>query len=1030
MHLFHQKLQIPNLGHQPLSRPAVRVALEAASTTGQVVFMITPAGWGKTTILVHWATTQRQQQPVCWYSLDSADRDPIVFFKYLLTALSPHHSPIQQILAQLDANLDHHILQPIIEQTIAVIAAHPQPLSLILDNAHVLTEGNPQTIQPIFDTLDLLMQHTPISIIYSSRVAFPGMTRLLIQGQARTIDGQMLAFSPDDVIALAHARYEIEVPPEQALQFVQWAGGWPAALVLALDDWSRRNKAGIPLEQVLPYTSMSHLYYFLAEQIFAPLPEHLQAFVIETAVLHTLVPEHCDMVRETNNSVSLLAELQRRDLLVSMRGDWMEYLDLFRRFLLTRLHETPARAQKLLRRAAALYQQRGLYDLAFNRWLEVGDLEAAAALILETGPSLRQSGEHATVQSWLETLQTRMQLTAPLLLLQARIATDSANWAIVNSAIQMAIITGDAQTTVEARLLEAAVACIKRDDARASDIMKSIPIETLPLELRLKGYEILSRIALNAGQMQITIDALTQAITAHEQAALTLANVPPPAQLYDLLGMALAMKGDYSAALYYLRQAESIWQALKAPIRRVTTLNNLAALAIEEGRLADARIYLKEGLELAEQYGRRRTHVLLLCGLADIALFETQFEQALASYAIAHDIACRAQLNAEQAYACVGALRAAALAGLRDEQQRWRHALDQLSASSLAAQPHLVALVRALVSNNLQEQLHQLNLAEGAPYMSLHDCAQLMLLRAQVAFQCEGWKAAATLWQKLEDHRPLRHLDALLQRQLQATPGLLTAAADTELARRLRPQATNAQVCWTFSGFGGFAVASTEHVPTTPVRPIDQLVCIRLLESGSAGLPVLILWEDVWSDHLYSADALRQSMSRIRRATGLPIQLRQGHCQLLLPWGHVAYDVMDFEAPLQPDSMKASNTTIAAIEQRLALYRGAFLSHLHHESNWLDKRRALLKRHALALREKLAQLIEHDDPQQALQLYSLVLEEDGCREVAAAGSMRCATKLGNRPFAVAVYQQICHNLLNELATDPSPTLEQIYREIA
>jgi DNA-binding SARP family transcriptional activator len=257
---------------------------------------------------------------------------------------------------------------------------------------------------------------------------------------------------------------------------------------------------------------------------------------------------------------------------------------------------------------------------------------------------------------------------------------------------------------------------------------------------------------------------------------------------------------------------------------------------------------------------------------------------------------------------------------------------------------------------------------------------------------------------------------------------MLAAAGYSLLAQRLQTSVSVVETPWAFHALGQFKVESNSAISTGAVRPLDQLVIMRLVEAGLGGLPVLTVWEDVWGDHLYSADALRQSMSRIRRATGLPMQLRQGHCRLIVPWHSVEYDVARFEAPLRSDVV-AHDNAVAMLEQQLSLYGGLFLSHLHHESSWLVQRRNLLHQRWLLLREKLALLIEATDPQRSLQLYLAVFEADGCHEMAAAGAMRCAARLGNRPQAIALYQRACEQMLDQLGADPSPILEQLYREI-
>jgi LuxR family maltose regulon positive regulatory protein len=49
--------------------------------------VVAPAGWGKTTLLSHWAHDPAETRGIVLVSLDEADDDPVRFWTYVLTAL-------------------------------------------------------------------------------------------------------------------------------------------------------------------------------------------------------------------------------------------------------------------------------------------------------------------------------------------------------------------------------------------------------------------------------------------------------------------------------------------------------------------------------------------------------------------------------------------------------------------------------------------------------------------------------------------------------------------------------------------------------------------------------------------------------------------------------------------------------------------------------------------------------------------------------------------------------------------------------
>lgn len=1019
--MFYQKLAVPRLVPHVLPRQELLGQIDAAFAHAQVVLLTAPAGWGKTTIAASWARA-RQLISVSWYVLDRADQNPLVFLGYLITALLPHCPTLQPLLDQLrDAGGGPQ--QQLIDQMVDVLAERAEPIYLMLDDVQEICASPADTAQPIFDLLQMLVRYAPsVRMVLISRAIIPTMMSLRVRGSLEIVGTSTLAFSAADVIELTNVRYGRSIAAEQAAALVRWSRGWPAAVVLSLEEHYRQRPQGAAEARTAPAISASdHLDIFLLEQVYAPLPPPLQSFLVETAVLTSLTPQGCDALRGTDNAAQLLTEVRHRALFVDACGDRLSYQEFFRTFLLRLLWETPARARDYLRRAAELHQRWGEPQPAFAIWLELGDLAAAAALVLADGPKLRQRCEYATVQGWLDQLRARGPLAPPLLLLQIRVAIDMADWNSAYAAIQQALLCQDADVVVEARLLETLIACLRKE-ARASALLAGISLEALPPRLAKLGYEIAGRVALCKGDTAASIRLLKQVLATCGSAGAKTDD-SDLAHVYDLLGMALATDRDFASAMYYLRRADATWQVLGNGGRRVITLNNLALLLAEEGNLALARSYLEEAMHLAEQHARQRERILLMCSMADLAIIDADFDAALVYYAAAAE-QVGPQSYGERVYACAGALRAAALGRDQAACRRWVQALDSISVDHAAVYAGPVALARALAASDPLVALEHLEHAEQAPLYAPHDQAQMLLLRAQLAYLQAGWPAAAPHWRRLEDHLRGSSLDALLQVQGNATPGLLAAAGRGPLARRLRADSARSVMRWEFYALGVCEVICNGQALTTPMRPINQLALIRLLEAGPAGLPTLQLWEDVWGDQPFSSDALRQALSRIRRSLGLPIQLHKGHCLLQMPWSNVGYDVAQFEAQLP------APTSVERLRERIAIYRGAFLSNLHHESHWLRFRRTSLHRRCLLLREELALAIEQTDPRGALHIYGAVLEEDGCREAAASGAMRCAARLGDRVLAILIYQQFCRQLIDNLGTDPSPMIMQVYQQIA
>jgi LuxR family transcriptional regulator, maltose regulon positive regulatory protein len=85
--LLETKLHVPRgaRGLVPRQRLRERLGPGAGST---LTLISAPAGFGKTTLLTEWlAAVPGDNPPARWLSLDEADNDPSLFWKYVVWAL-------------------------------------------------------------------------------------------------------------------------------------------------------------------------------------------------------------------------------------------------------------------------------------------------------------------------------------------------------------------------------------------------------------------------------------------------------------------------------------------------------------------------------------------------------------------------------------------------------------------------------------------------------------------------------------------------------------------------------------------------------------------------------------------------------------------------------------------------------------------------------------------------------------------------------------------------------------------------------
>ena len=130
------KLFVPALKHGVIHRPRLAALMRRGAET-RLTLVSAPAGFGKTTLLAEWLNgTAGEDRRVAWLSLDSADRDPAVFWISVVTAL-------QAAVTGLDPALLVQLASPppaterVLTTVLNEVAATPNDVWLVLDDYHL-----------------------------------------------------------------------------------------------------------------------------------------------------------------------------------------------------------------------------------------------------------------------------------------------------------------------------------------------------------------------------------------------------------------------------------------------------------------------------------------------------------------------------------------------------------------------------------------------------------------------------------------------------------------------------------------------------------------------------------------------------------------------------------------------------------------------------------------------------------------------------------------------------------------------------
>jgi LuxR family maltose regulon positive regulatory protein len=430
---FHTPPARPNLVARARLFEHLQVGL-----MGKLTLIAAPAGFGKTTLLSAWRATEAGGTlPFAWVSLDSADNDPLRFWSYVITAIdtlapgvgtnalkllqSPQPPPIENVLTGVLNAFSG-----------SVAGAPARGFALALDDYHVITAPTIHTT--LAWLLDYLPPNLHLVIITRADPALP-LARLRARGAMTEIHANDLRFTTDEVAIFLNQTMGLSLTAADVAALEARTEGWIAGLQLAAlamrDHRDRngfiRNFGG----------SNRYIVDYLAAEVLAFQPAHMQTFLLHTAMLDRMCGPLCDAVlrQETGDveviavnlrtgvvasSQLLLEELERANLFVVPLDDdrqWYRYHHLFAEVLRQRLTtSTPTDAVATLHRRASLwYEQQRFIGEAMHHARLASDNERVVHLIEQHGLRTIVGGRVQTVLDWLSALPDATLRARPLL---------------------------------------------------------------------------------------------------------------------------------------------------------------------------------------------------------------------------------------------------------------------------------------------------------------------------------------------------------------------------------------------------------------------------------------------------------------------------------------------------------------------------------------------------------------------------------------------------------------------------------------
>lgn len=411
--LVESRLAPPQLSTTLLARPGLSALLH--SGLGKRLLSITaPAGYGKTTALAQFAArAETLGVTVAWLSLEKEDNDPLLFFRYLASALRHADSRLgRNVLAQTAGGT--------LASTDAIAASMLSDLSsvdgrllLMLDDFHLVHDECLQR------HVEWLITHLPLNIgvAIASRTRLPlSLSPWRVRNQLLELDATHFGLALDEAVDFVGIVSGAPLNRAQVQALHHRTEGWIAGLQLAS---LALRESGDRSAFVRDFSGTDRdITDYLGEHVLDSLQPDLRDFLLDTAGLERFSAELCDEVLSRSDSRTLLVEVQARNLFLSgldRTRTWFRYHHLFADYLRDRSRERPADVSRAISlRASAWFQRHGLLSEAIRYAFDGLDFERAADLVAEFSAELVQHrGDHATLLGWLARLPQHLVYARP-----------------------------------------------------------------------------------------------------------------------------------------------------------------------------------------------------------------------------------------------------------------------------------------------------------------------------------------------------------------------------------------------------------------------------------------------------------------------------------------------------------------------------------------------------------------------------------------------------------------------------------------
>ena len=628
---------------------------DKATARYQVVLCCAPAGYGKTTLLADFVRSTAL--PCCWYFLERADLDPVVFLRTLFASVrhtfpqfgDTCDSTMKTLLTQ-KMSYTSDMYYPLLDALCTAIATEiSERFVLILSNYEEINESETQT-----DLVNYLLKKLPsqVTLIIESRV-IPDLsfTSLVIQDTICGLDGDALRFSAQDIEELVRLQGLPPLTQAEAEHLATSFDGWITGILLGThvgDARFRRFTQHTAERGHLPALRGKSLEEYKRNMLFTYVVDEVlkrdmatYTFLQTISILQQIEPTLCDTLLESTDTTEHLARLERQGLFLTSykTASGLAYTchPVIRELLSEQLRrQEPERFLMLHRKAAILWHAIHNDEQAIYHALTINAYDMAISLILDAGDQLLQHGQHETVIRWLSALPSALQENHPqLLMLQATIALDRGQLASALPLLEKAEQLVPDSGTRETQVLWAMIAVLRgkalfqsgayaQAEALCQQVLRQVPAQEYAL--RAAAEMRLGMCATLQGQFTAGITYLQQALHQWD----TQPSLRQTMEIHQALANTYFWIGNVLLAEHHLTQVLDTSEQLQDMQGKGNALILQGLIAQDQGRVAEAEATFLEALALARTIPHmQRVEAYALVNIGALSVEKGEYLQAL-----------------------------------------------------------------------------------------------------------------------------------------------------------------------------------------------------------------------------------------------------------------------------------------------------------------------------------------------------------------------------------------------------------------